>query len=111
MGDLARGGVDGVEPNELRMKSELPRWRRVAGWAAYVFSGILLCVFLALAYRYAKGWGWTFLMAAWVVWFAAFLGGIGLAEWCWKLDREPNDYDNDDIPDIPPILFRSGQRQ
>ena len=27
-------------------------------------------------------------MAAWVLWFAIFLGGIGLAEWCWKPSRE-----------------------
>jgi hypothetical protein len=65
----------------------LPRWRRVAGWVAYVFSALLLCLFLALAYRYAKAWGWT-LMAAWVLWFAIFLGGIWLAEWCWKPSRE-----------------------
>jgi len=99
------------EPTEAEW-SVLPRWRRVAGWAAYVFSGMLLCFFLALAYRYAKGWRWTFLMAAWVVWFATFLGGIGLAEWCWKPDREtqnrPIDDDNDDTP---PILFRGGQPQ
>jgi len=93
------------------MKSVLPRWRRFAGWAAYVFSGMLLCVFLALAYRYAKGWGWTFLMAAWMVWFATFLGGIGLAEWCWKPDREAQKVriDDDNNVDTPPILFRRGQ--
>jgi hypothetical protein len=77
-----------AELNALRMKSVLPRWRRGAGWAVYVFSGLLLCVFLALAYRYAKGWGWTSLMAAWVLWFAIFMGGLWLAEWCWKPYRE-----------------------
>ena len=104
--------MDGGEWNALRMKSVLPRWRRVAGWAAYVFSGMLLCFFLALAYRYAKGWRWTFLIAAWVVWFATFLGGIGLAEWCWKPDRETQDRPiDDDNDDTPPILFRGGQPQ
>ena len=97
----------------MRMKSVLPRWRRAAGWAAYVFSGMLLCCFVALAYRYARGWGWTFLMTAWVVWFATFLGGIGLAEWCWKPDGEtPNQrIDDDHNEDTPPILFRGGQPQ
>ena len=80
-----------AEWNDLRMNSVLPRWRRVAGWAAYVFSGLLLCLFLALAYRYAKGWGWSFLLAAWVLWFAIFLGGIWCAEWCWKPRREVQD--------------------
>jgi len=27
-------------------------------------------------------------MAAWVLWFALFMGGIWLAEWCWKPYRE-----------------------
>jgi hypothetical protein len=80
-----------AEWNELRMNSVLPRWRQVAGWAAYVFSGLLLCLFLAFAYRYATGWGWSFLLTAWVLWFALFLGGIGLAEWCWKPRREAQD--------------------
>jgi hypothetical protein len=73
----------------LPMKAPLPRWRRVAGWAAYMFSALLLCLFLALAYRNAKGWGWILLMAAWVLWFAIFLGGIWLAEWCWKPAERP----------------------
>ena len=77
-----------AERNALRITSALPRWRQVAGWTAYVFSGLLLCLFLALAYRYAKGWGWTLLMAAWVLWFAIFMGGVWLAEWCWKPYRE-----------------------
>src|SRR5258706_13104487 len=88
------------------MKLVLPRRRRVAGWAAYVFSGMLFCVFLVLAYRYARVWGWTFLMAAWVVWFATFLGGIGLAEWCWKPHRGtqtvPIDDENVDTPPMRP---------
>ena len=70
------------------MEAPIPRWRRVAGWAAYMFSALLLCLFLALAYRYARGWGWTYLMAAWILWFAIFLGVIWLAEWCWKPSRE-----------------------
>ena len=56
-------------------------WRRVAGWAAYMFAALWLGVFLALAYWHAYG-------AAWVVWFAIFLGVIWLAQWCWKPSRE-----------------------
>ena len=73
----------------LPMDVPLPRWRRVAGWVAYVFSALLLCLFLALAYWYAYSWGWTHLMAAWILWFAIFLGVLWLAEWCWKPSREP----------------------
>lgn len=65
----------------------LPPWRRVAGWAAYLFSALLLCLFLTIAYRHAYSWRWTYLMAAWLLWFAIFLGGIWLAEWCWKPSR------------------------
>jgi len=68
----------------LPMEAPIPRWRRVAGWVAYVFSALLLCLFLALAYWHAYRWGWTYLMAVWILWFAIFLGVIGLAEWCWK---------------------------
>lgn len=81
---LHRGQPIEAEGNALRMEPVLPRWRRVAGWAAYVLSGLLLCLFLFLAFQYARGWGWAFLMAVWGLWFAIFLGGIGLAEWCWK---------------------------
>ena len=84
---LRQGQRTEAEWNARRMTSVLPRWRRVAGWVAYVFSGLLLCLFLFLAYRYAKAWGWT-LIAAWILWFAIFLGGIWLAEWCWKPYRE-----------------------
>jgi hypothetical protein len=78
---LHQGQPTDAEWHALRMKSVLPRWRRVAGWAAYVFSGLLLCLFLFLAFQYAQGWGWSFLMAAWGLWFAIFMGGIWLAEW------------------------------
>lgn len=116
MADMGRGpgrlgGVDGGESNALHMNSVLPRRRRVAGWAAYVFSGVLLCLFLALAYRYAQGWGWTFLIKAWVVWFATFLGGIGFAEWCWEPDRETQTRPPVGDDDTPPILFRRSQPQ
>jgi len=56
---LHRGQPIEAEGNALRMESVLPRWRRVAGWAAYVLSGLLLCLFLFLAFQYARGWGWT----------------------------------------------------
>jgi hypothetical protein len=68
--------------------SMLPRWRLVAGWAAYTFSALLLCLFLALAYWHAHSWGWTYLLAAWILWFALFLAAIWVAEWCWKPSRE-----------------------
>ena len=84
---LERGRLSAAEWNALRTMSVLPRWRRVAGWAAYMFSTLLLCLFLVLAYWHAHGWGWTYLLAAWILWFAIFLGGIGLAEWCWKPSR------------------------
>ncbi len=74
-----------MQPMETRM---LPRWRLVAGWAAYTFSALLLCLFLALAYWRAHRWGWTYLIAAWIVWFALFLATIWVAEWCWKPSRE-----------------------
>jgi hypothetical protein len=74
--------------NALRMTAVLPRWRRVAGWAAYGFAGLLLCVFLALAFLYAKRWGWAVLMAAWALWFALFTGAVWLGERCWQPNRE-----------------------
>jgi hypothetical protein len=74
--------------NALRMTAILPHWRRVAGGAAYVCSGLLLCLFLFLAFRHAKGWGWIGLLGAWALWFALFMAGIWLAEWCWKPYRE-----------------------
>ena len=70
------------------MEAPIPRWRRVAGWAAYMFSVLLLCLFLAVAYWHAYSWGWTYLMAAWALWFAIFLGVIWLAQWCWKPSRD-----------------------
>jgi Na+/melibiose symporter-like transporter len=66
----------------------VPRWRRVAGWVAYMLSALWLGIFLAGAYWHAHSWGWTYLMAAWLLWFAIFLVGIWLAEWCWKPSRE-----------------------
>jgi hypothetical protein len=84
---LERGRLSAAEWNALGTMSVLPRWRRVAGWAAYMFSALWLCLFLLLAFQYAHGWGWTYLLAAWILWFAIFLGGIGLAEWCWKPSR------------------------
>jgi len=77
-----------TERNAPRVKSVLPRGRRVAGWAAYTGSGLLLCLFLFLAFHHAKRWGWAGSMGAWVLWFALFMGGIWLAEWCWKPYRE-----------------------
>jgi hypothetical protein len=74
-----------MQPMETSM---LPRWRRVTGWAAYTCSALLLCLFLALAYWHAYSWGWTYLIAAWILWFAIFLGVLWVAEWCWKPSRE-----------------------
>src|ERR1700730_11676384 len=70
---LRQGQPTEAARNALRMKAVLPLWRRVAGWTAYVCSGLLLCLFLFLAFRDAKGWGWTVLLAAWVLWFALFI--------------------------------------
>jgi sterol desaturase/sphingolipid hydroxylase (fatty acid hydroxylase superfamily) len=81
---LRQGQPIEAEWKALHMNSVLPRWRRVAGWVAYGFSGLLLCLFLALAYRYAQGWTWSYLLTVWALWFAIFLGGIWLAEWCWR---------------------------
>ena len=64
--------------------SVLQRWRRVAGLAAYGFAGLLNCLFLGLAFLYAKRWGWAVSLAAWAFWFALFIGAIWLAEWCWQ---------------------------
>jgi hypothetical protein len=70
------------------MTTVLPRWRRLTGWAAYGFAGLLNCLFLALAFLYAKRWGWAVSLAAWVLWFAIFVGAIWFAEWCWQPYRE-----------------------
>ena len=72
----------------LPMEAPLSRWRRVTGWAAYAFSGFMLCFFLALAYWHAHSWGWAYLLTAWGLWFAIFLAGLWLAEWCWRPSRE-----------------------
>jgi hypothetical protein len=74
--------------NALRMTAVLPWWRQVAGWAAYAWSGLLVCLFLFLAFRYARGWGWPGLLMAWVLWLIIFMDGIWLAEWCWRPYRE-----------------------
>ena len=55
----------------LPMEAPLPPWRRAAGWVAERVSGLFLCLFLALAYVNAYRWGWTYLTAAWIVWFRA----------------------------------------
>ena len=77
-----------AERNARRRTFVLRRWRLVAGWAAYGFAGLLLCLFLALAFQYAKRWGWAVLMAAWVLWFALFVGAVWFAGWCWQPYRE-----------------------
>jgi len=50
-----------AERSALRIAAVLPRWRRVAGLAAYGFAGLLNCLFLGLAFLYAKRWGWAVL--------------------------------------------------
>ena len=81
-------GSTAAERDALRMTAVLPRWRRLTGWAAYGFAGLLNCLFLALAFLYAKRWGWAVSLAAWVLWFAIFVGAIWFAEWCWQPYRE-----------------------
>ena len=73
-----------VSQDALSMTAALPRWRRLAGLAAYGFAGLLNCLFLGLAFLYAKRWGWAVSLAAWALWFALFIGAIWLAEWCWQ---------------------------
>jgi hypothetical protein len=63
-----------AERNALRMTAVLPRWRRLTGWAAYGFAGLLNCLFLALAFLYAKRWGWAVVLAAWVLWVRPLRG-------------------------------------
>jgi hypothetical protein len=77
-----------AERNEPGTTAVLPRWRRLTGWAAYGFAGLLSCLFLVLAFLYAKRWGWAVALAAWMLWFAIFVGAIWLAERCWQPYRE-----------------------
>ena len=80
-------GSTAAERDALRMTAVLPRWRRLTG-SAYGFAGLLNCLFLTLAFLYAKRWGWAVSLAAWVLWFAIFVGAIWFAEWCWQPYRE-----------------------
>ena len=73
-----------AERNALHIAAVLPRWRRVGALAAYGFAGLLTCLFLGLAFLYAKRWGWAVSLATWALWFALFIGAIWLAEWCWQ---------------------------
>lgn len=77
-----------AERNEPGIAAVPPRWRRLTGWGAYVVAGLLNCLFLSLAFLYAKRWGWAVALAVWVLWFATFVGAIWLAEWCWQPYRE-----------------------
>jgi hypothetical protein len=81
-------GSTAAEGEALCMTPVLPRWRRLTGWAAYGFAGLLNCLFLGLGFLYFKRWGWAVALAAWVFWFALFVGVIWLAEWCWRPSRE-----------------------
>lgn len=53
-----------AEQNESGITAVLPRWRRMIGCAAYGVAGLLNCLFLALAFLYAKRWGWAVALAA-----------------------------------------------
>jgi hypothetical protein len=86
--ELLQGHRSTEAEQDTGMTAILPRWRRLTGWAAYGFAGLLNCLFLALAFLYAKRWGWAVVLAAWVLWFALFVGVIWLAEWCWQPYRE-----------------------
>ena len=79
-----RAGYLRAQDEALRIAAVLPRWRRVGALAAYGFGGLLTCLFLGLAFLYAKRWGWAVSLAAWALWFALFIGTIWLAEWCWQ---------------------------
>jgi hypothetical protein len=79
-----RAGYLRAQEEALRIAAVLPRWRRVGAVAAYGLAGLLTCLFLGLAFLYAKRWGWAVSLAAWAIWFALFIGTIWLAEWCWQ---------------------------
>lgn len=79
-----RAGYLRAQEEALRIAPVLPRWRRVGAVAAYGLAGLLTCLFLGLAFLYAKRWGWAVSLAAWAIWFALFIGTIWLAEWCWQ---------------------------
>lgn len=79
-----RAGYLRAQDEALRIAAVLPRRRRGGALAAYGFAGLLTCLFLGLAFLYAKRWGWAVLLAAWALWFALFIGAIWLAEWCWQ---------------------------
>jgi hypothetical protein len=85
---LERHPSTAAERNEPGITAVLPRWPRLTGWAAYGFAGLLSCLFLVLAFLYAKRWGWAVALAAWGLWFALFVGAIWFAEWCWQPYRE-----------------------
>jgi hypothetical protein len=85
---LERPPSSAAERNEPGIAAVLPRWRRLTGWAAYGFAGLLNCLFLVLSFLYAKRWGWAVSLAAWALWFALFIGAIWLGEWCWQPYRE-----------------------
>jgi hypothetical protein len=79
-----RAGYLRAQEEALRIAAVIPRWRRVGAVAAYGLAGLLTCLFLGLAFLYAKRWGWAVSLAAWAIWFALFIGAIWLAEWCWQ---------------------------
>jgi hypothetical protein len=98
-----------AERNALRIVAVLPRWRRVAALAAYGFAGLLTCLFLGLAFLYAKRWGWAVLLAAWALWFALFIGAIWLAEWCWQPYRAAQERLRQERAEVLKRLSRTGQ--
>jgi hypothetical protein len=88
---LERHPSTAAERNEPGITAVLPRWRRLTGWAAYGVAGLLNCLFLSLAFLYAKRWGWAISLAAWALWFALFIGAIWFAERCWQPYRAAQD--------------------
>jgi hypothetical protein len=91
------GRKDVLDPPDLRPLTEdqrthllmnltLPRWRRVAGYAALGVPGVLFWVLLFFTVRSSAS-GWFFFLAA-VLSIASMIAGVVLMEWLWKSFRE-----------------------
>ncbi|MDO8475812.1 MAG: hypothetical protein Q7W02_06375 [Candidatus Rokubacteria bacterium] len=76
-----------AERNTMLMKSVLPLWRQVGGWASIAASGLPFWVLMSLAVRYGNGSAWAFL-AALLTSFVFFGLGFWLCEWFWRPYRK-----------------------
>ncbi len=76
-----------AERNRMLMKSALPLWRRVGGYASIVATGPIFLALISLAIRHGNGSAWAFL-AALLTSFAFFGIGFWLCEWFWRPYRK-----------------------